>query len=136
MSKFGEYLIKARGGISQRKAARQIGISHTFLGNMENGKDPRTGKEIKPTPETLKLISKAYRCDYEELMKIAGYIDESATSNSESPKLTQHQRMIYQWAKKHDCFFESKSEVEELIEEFEIVYELFKKRKQRNYKSL
>lgn len=131
MSKLGEYLIKARDEISQREAARQIGISHTYLGKMENGKDPRTGKEIKPTPETLKLISKAYQCDYEKLMRIAGYIDESATSNSENLKLTQHQRMIYEWVKKLDCFFESKSEVEELIEEFEIVYELFKKRKQR-----
>ena len=105
MSKLGEYLIKARGKLSQREAAKRIGISHTYLGKIENGKDPRTGKEIKPTPETLKLISKAYQCDYEELMIKAGYIDESETSNSESPKLTQYQRKIYEWAKSHDGLF-------------------------------
>ena len=34
-----------------------------------------------------------------------------------------------------DCFFDSKPEdVEELIEEFEVVYELFKKRKEREKK--
>ncbi|MGJ5835931.1 helix-turn-helix domain-containing protein [Bacillus sp. G402] len=136
MSKLGEYLIKARGKLSQREAAKRIGISHTYLGKIENGKDPRTGKDIKPTPETLKLISKAYQCDYEELMIKAGYIDENETSNSEGPKLTEHQRKIYEWAKSHDgLFFDSKPEdVEELIEEFEVVYELFKKRKEREKK--
>ncbi|MGG1960786.1 helix-turn-helix transcriptional regulator [Bacillus pumilus] len=136
MSRLGEYLKKVRGTMSQREAARRIGISNTYLGKIEDGIDPRTGKKINPTPESLKLIAKAYLCDYEELMRLAGYIEGPQDSSEKIKKLTPLQKMIYEWAKSHDgLFFDSKPEdVEELIEEFEMVYELFKKRKEREKK--
>ena len=60
--------------LSLRKAAKLIGISPTYLSNLENSIDPRTNAPNKPTPETLELISKAYKIDYNELMIAAGYI--------------------------------------------------------------
>jgi len=60
--------------LSLRKAAQLIGISNTYLGNLERGFDPRTNAPNKPTPETLKLISEAYKIDYNELMIAAGYV--------------------------------------------------------------
>ncbi|WP_144527198.1 helix-turn-helix domain-containing protein [Bacillus pumilus] len=136
MKKLGEYLKKVRGTMSQREAARKIGISNTYLGKIEDGIDPRTGKEIKPTPDSLKLIAKAYNCDYEELMILAGYIKKPSHDTEVTKKLTHHQKLIYEWAKSHeDLFFDAKpDEIEELLEEFEVVYELFKKRKEREKK--
>lgn len=72
--------------LSQRKAAELIGISNTYLRVLEIGKDPRNNSEAKPTPETLKLISDAYKLDYEELMVAAGYIDEETFERIEELK--------------------------------------------------
>lgn len=60
--------------LSLRKASELIGISNTYLGNLEKGFDPRTKAPYKPTPETLKLISEAYKIDYNELMIASGYV--------------------------------------------------------------
>lgn len=60
--------------LSLRKAANLIGISSTYLSNLEKGVDPRTNAPIKPTPDTLALIGEAYKIDYNELMIAAGYI--------------------------------------------------------------
>lgn len=72
--KLGNYIKELRGKTSLRDAAEKIGISHTYLDTVEKGFDKRSGKPVKPTPETLELISQAYDCDYGELMTMAGYI--------------------------------------------------------------
>lgn len=61
---------------SIRQAARHMGISYSYLSILEKGKDPRSGKDANPKPEMLKIISKAYNYPYEELMKIAGYLND------------------------------------------------------------
>lgn len=66
--------------LSLRKAAELIGISHSYLNNLEKGIDPRTKTFNKPTPETLKLISDAYKIDYNELMIASGYVTPSDIS--------------------------------------------------------
>lgn len=60
--------------LSLRKAAEIIGVSHSYLSNLEKGVDPRSGAPINPTPETLKLIAKAYNIDYDLLLEYAGYL--------------------------------------------------------------
>ena len=76
MDTLQEILINKRKdlGLSLRKAAKLIGISHSYLNNLEKGIDPNTKAPVNPTPETLSLISKAYKIDYNELMIAAGYI--------------------------------------------------------------
>lgn len=61
---------------SIRQAAKNMGISYSYLSILEKGKDPRTGKDANPKPEMLKIISKAYNYPYEELMKTAGYLND------------------------------------------------------------
>jgi len=70
MDTLQEILINKRKdlGLSLRKAAKLIGISHSYLNNLEKGIDPNTKAPVNPTPETLSLISKAYKIDYNELM--------------------------------------------------------------------
>ncbi len=76
MDTLQEILINKRKdlGLSLRKAAKLIGISHSYLNNLEKGIDPNTKAPVNPTPETLSLISEAYKIDYNELMIAAGYI--------------------------------------------------------------
>jgi len=63
---------------SIRQAAKNMGISYSYLSILEKGKDPRTGKDSNPKPEMLKIISKAYNYPYEELMKKAGYLNDDS----------------------------------------------------------
>jgi SOS-response transcriptional repressor LexA len=85
MGELQEILIQKRKelNLSLREAGNLIGISHSYLSTLEKGVDPRTGAPIKPTPETLKLISKAYGINYHILMKAAGYLDETNIPNIE-----------------------------------------------------
>jgi transcriptional regulator with XRE-family HTH domain len=80
-------LKELRGTMSLREAAKKIGISHTYLDSLENG-DKRSGKPIKPTPDTLKLVSKAYGIEYSKLMSTAGY------SESENNHFGQYLREL------------------------------------------
>jgi|SRR5690625_1013773 len=85
MNDLGKLLKKLRGKESLRDASERIKISHTYLDTIEKGYDKRSGKPVNPTPETLRLISQAYNYPYEELMKMAGYLENS----NDLPELTK-----------------------------------------------
>jgi transcriptional regulator with XRE-family HTH domain len=80
MENLQELLAKKRKELrlSLRDAGKLIGISHAYLSSLEKGIDSRNNLPIKPTPETLERISKAYGFSYEFLMKLAGYLTEDA----------------------------------------------------------
>ena len=80
--------------LSLREAGDLIGISHSYLSTLEKGIDPRTGSPIKPTTETLKLISKAYKIDYEELMIATGYLKKYDNINVETLKDEDFNRIL------------------------------------------
>src|SRR5699024_4770141 len=77
MSEIGSLLRKLRGKESLREASKRIGISHTYLDTIEKGFDKRSGKQINPSPDTLRLIADAYNYLYINVLKVAGYIDEA-----------------------------------------------------------
>lgn len=87
----GKILKELRGKRSLREIERESGVSHTYLSSLEKGRDPRTGKERKPTPDTLKKLAHVYSVPYERLMSAAGYMElEEGPSvpgheNGESP---------------------------------------------------
>lgn len=63
-----------------REANKKTGVSYTYWNILEKGIDPRTKSPIKPSPDTLKAISRGYNYPYDELMKSAGYTDGENTS--------------------------------------------------------
>jgi transcriptional regulator with XRE-family HTH domain len=78
MQELGQLLRKLRDHESLREVSSRSGISHTYLGVIEKGIDQRSGNPVKPTPETLKTLAKAYNYSYEDLMRRAGYLQESS----------------------------------------------------------
>lgn len=72
MNEFGEKIKALRGKQSLREAAKNIGISHTYLDSLEKGFDPRSGKERKPTSEIVGKLANYYNYSYFDLMKLAG----------------------------------------------------------------
>lgn len=76
MNEFGVFLETLRGDMSLRDAADASGLSHTYIRDLELGVNRVTKTTIKPTPETLSKLARAYSFPYEELMFKAGYIQE------------------------------------------------------------
>jgi transcriptional regulator with XRE-family HTH domain len=90
MNNLQNYLINKRKELklSLRNASELIGISHSYLSTLEKGIDPRNNTPVKPTPETLKLISTAYNVSYELLMKLTGYLEQDVSPKPSSKEPT------------------------------------------------
>lgn len=88
MNALSNLLIKLRGNESLRDVADRAKISHTYLSHLEKGRDPRTGKPLYPSPDTLKALSKAFNYSYNKLMVAAGYLDEEENPANE----TEHKK--------------------------------------------
>lgn len=74
-----------RGKLTLREAGDKIGISHTYLSHLEKGVDPRSGKEISVSVETLKLIADGYNYPFDKLMVAAGYLPKEREDSSRAP---------------------------------------------------
>lgn len=84
----GIFLKRLRGKMSLREAAERSGFSHSYIAALEQNKRPSTNTPIKPSPDALKALSKAYNYSYEDLMKKAGYMgDEEKLSIDESEQI-------------------------------------------------
>ena len=57
-NRLGSIIKQARGDISLREYAKQIGISHSYLSSIESGVNPITKKPISVGMETLEKLSK------------------------------------------------------------------------------
>lgn len=64
--------------MTYREAAERSGISHSYIRYLETGKRPGTNTPIKPSPDMLKGLSRAYSHPYKELMIMAGYQEDVA----------------------------------------------------------
>lgn len=76
MNLFSEKLKELRGKESLRSASTRAKISHNYLRVLELGIDPQTKAPIKPTPEIVKKLAKAYDFPYLELAEMAGIITQ------------------------------------------------------------
>lgn len=63
-------------GLSLREASALIGISHTYLSALENGRDPRSKKPVTPSAGVVFNVCKAYGLDFVELIGDSGIPDE------------------------------------------------------------
>ena len=72
MNELGTYIQAKRKekGYSIRKLAELADISHTEVKRIEDGLRKQT------SPQVLRSIATALNCPYEDLMAVAGYIDE------------------------------------------------------------
>ena len=78
-----EYRINNK--LSLRDFARRCGLSHTYISALEKNIDPRTGKPIAPTLDTIKYISKGMNLSIEEILKMLDD-EQEFKMNAEAPK--------------------------------------------------
>lgn len=72
MNYIGDYIKKYRGDMSLREFAEKCDISHTHLDSIEKGIDPRTGKPVRVTVDTLKKIAKTMGMTINDLLIQSG----------------------------------------------------------------
>ena len=92
-----DFLKQKRGklNLSLRQAADLIGISHGYLNKLETGYDTRSGVANKPTPNVVKLISKAYKTDYYDLLNICGYTEAKSENKKDALSPDQKELLKY-----------------------------------------
>ena len=56
--------------LSLRNFASRCGLSHTYISALEKNIDPRTGKPIAPTLDTVKYVAKGMNTSVEEILKV------------------------------------------------------------------
>ena len=94
----GELLKNLRGDEGLRDAAKRMKITYSYLAMLERGIDRRTGNSIKPAPETLQQIAKAYKYDYIKLIEVAGFSDDPSYNPALKEPFT-HNPSLQQWYK-------------------------------------
>lgn len=71
--------------LSQRDFAKMCNLSHTYIAALEKNLDPRTGKPISPTLDTVKYVSKALNMSIDDVLKILDN-EQEFIINDEAPK--------------------------------------------------
>jgi len=80
--------VRKQRGLSQRQLSLLSGISNSEISRIE------AGERKNPSPDVLKALSKPLGVAYEELMKVAGYL------NTNNLKETQNARPLPSWVYK------------------------------------
>lgn len=76
-NELGQFLEKLRGKMTLRTAAEKSGLSHSYIRDLELGVNRATKAPIHPSAESLKKLAKAYNYPSNDLLKKAGYIEET-----------------------------------------------------------
>lgn len=116
---FYEYLRKIRlmKNLTVNQLAIYSGVSSATISRIENG------QRGVPKPETIKKLADGLKIDYEELMRVAGYIEEAEEDVSvagKDIKLTADELKVFEELKKHPILFhdlatDPEKKVKELI---------------------
>ncbi|MFC5402437.1 LytTR family transcriptional regulator DNA-binding domain-containing protein [Cohnella soli] len=75
-------LIRLSKDYSLRTAGKLCKLSHGYIRDVELGDNRKTGPAIIPQPQTLRKFAEAYQTDFNELMRIAGHIEDVKSSST------------------------------------------------------
>lgn len=128
MSSFGDYVkqIRESKGLTLNQTAMYSGISAAQLSRIENG------KRGTPKPPTIKALSEALKIDYDELMKVAGYIDQPVSNNeSETDSIDEEVRKLIEDPEFMVAYKEMPGSPEEIREDLKAFMRMYIEREQR-----
>lgn len=83
MKKLGNIIKEFResNSYSLREFSKICGISHTYIDKLEKGVDPRSGKPVEPTLDTLEKIAQSMNMTLETLLSKIGKINIKRTQS-------------------------------------------------------
>lgn len=108
--KLGEYLkvYRARHNMTMQDLADACGFSKAYIGILEKGVNPTTGKPVSPTIQTFEKIAKGTGQDIDSLFNLLDG-DQPVTVKSRATPLTDEQETVL------DAFSQLNSEGKNLI---------------------
>lgn len=93
----GELILNYRNSfnpkMSLRAFAEKCGLSHTYISALEKNIDPRTGKPIAPTLDTVKFVSKGMDIPIEEILRILDD-EQEFKIKEEAPKYSSNPAVV------------------------------------------
>ena len=94
--RFGAYIASCREARkwSQRRAAREIGVSAMRLAELERGISRTTGHATRPAPELVARIATTYEVPGEYLRELAGYAREFPELSDDEALLVERYRSL------------------------------------------
>lgn len=86
--------------LSLRDFASRCGLSHTYISALEKNIDPRTGKPIAPTLDTVKYVAKGMNISIEEILKVLDeqqefVINQDLPSNHKDNSITSNSAIVF-----------------------------------------
>ncbi|MFD0673963.1 helix-turn-helix domain-containing protein [Cohnella sp. GCM10027633] len=104
MSDINKFLhdLRKRRRMTLREASEKSGLSYSYISALERGKHPTTLAPISPSPESLKGLSAAYNFDYQELMVMAGYIEDNKKENAYALPESVYDQIIKETEEKYN----------------------------------
>ncbi len=83
----GEYIYNYRmeNKITLKQFSERSGLSLAYINQLENNKNPKTGRSIIPSPETFLKVAKAMNMDVDELFRA---VDQNQPIHIGSPQYT------------------------------------------------
>ena len=81
-------------GLSRRAYAKKIGISHTYLGTLERGISEYSGGTLRPSVETLQLLSDYFDIPVGKLLEMSGEMPEGSHDEFMTTTQSEIQRLI------------------------------------------
>lgn len=90
----GNYIRELRGKTSLRKAAEKIGVSHTYLRDLE------LGNKTDPSSIMLEKIAKGLNGNYNYLQYLAGYFKLPDIENNESLSEEEKYKRVMEFIEK------------------------------------
>lgn len=83
----GEYIYNYRmeNKITLKQFSERSGLSLAYINQLENNKNPKTGRSIIPSPETFLKVAKAMNMDVDELFRT---VDQNQPIHIGSPQYT------------------------------------------------
>ena len=135
-NELGLFLEELRGKLSLREAAKKSGLSHTYIRDLELGINRKTKAPIRPSADTLKQLAEAYNYPISELLKKAGYLNEEHMHDEPyDPLAIIRKHLEDKGGAEQFGFFNidewkdlTPEKVEEILEDFEYMFQKAKKR--------
>lgn len=93
---FGAFIARCREalGWSQRRAAREIGVSSMRLAELERGISRSTGHATRASPDLVARMAATYEVPTETLRELAGYAREHPELSTDESLLLERYRKL------------------------------------------
>ncbi|WP_127532777.1 helix-turn-helix domain-containing protein [Paenibacillus kobensis] len=121
---FGEYIRETREkrGMTVNQLAIYSGVSSGLISKLENG------KRGTPKPDTIEKIAKGLKVDYNDLMRIAGYVPEADNQEMVYPSSDvlppdQTNFVLRELVKKYDIDLSEPEKAEKLEQIIQLVFQ-------------